>query len=101
MSHHLRTVILLIIVIILVILGWLWYGSSNNQNKVMPGNNQVAMDQNNTSQNQAVVVSPDVGLTTSPSDTSDAAIQADLASVDSQLNNMKTDTSGIDQSLPQ
>lgn len=39
------------------------------------------------------------GLTTAPTDTSDAALNQDLANIDAQLNGLASDSASIDQGL--
>ena len=86
MSHKIKAIVALIILIILVIIGWLWYGMSSSQS--------VTTSLTSGTQNVAAA-----GLTTSPSDTSDAALQSDVTTVDSQMNGLNSDTANIDQSI--
>jgi hypothetical protein len=90
MNSQIKTISLLIILIIIVIIGWLWYGNSI---KVQ------APPTPNTTNSEAV--SAEAGLTTSATDTSNAALQSDLDSVDAQMNGLNTDTTNIDSSLNQ
>ena len=90
MNSQIKTIILLAILIIIVMVGWLWYGSLS---KV-----QAPSTPNVTNSEP---VSADAGLTTSATDTSNAALQSDLNSVDAQMNGLNTDTTNIDSSLNQ
>ncbi|MDD5164941.1 MAG: hypothetical protein PHG25_00155 [Candidatus Pacebacteria bacterium] len=88
MTKEIKTIIALVVLIAVVIIGWLWYGSSNNA-QAPAGQKQVS------SSRQQVYVPADAGLTTSPSDTSDAALQSDMGSVNAQMKSLNTDTSNI------
>jgi len=84
MSNQIKTIVILIVLVVLVIIGAIWYGKPKAVQETP----------------QAYVPSS-AGLTTSASDTSDAALQADLSSVGAQLNSLNTDTTNINQSLNQ
>ncbi|HTK33081.1 MAG TPA: hypothetical protein VL335_00845 [Candidatus Paceibacterota bacterium] len=91
MSSHLKTIVLLVILIAVVIIGWLWYAMSNGTPVQAPAS------QNSPSADNYAAT--DAGLTTSASDSSDAALQSDLNSVGTQMNSSNADTANIDQSL--
>lgn len=91
MTKEIKTIVALIVLIVVVIVGWVWYGMSNNAPTQTPVVQSSAPVQENT------YVPADAGLTTSASDSSDAALQSDLDSVNTQMNSLNTDTSSISQ----
>ena len=91
MSHNVKTVILLVVLIVIVIIGWVWYSMSNSSTPTTQ-TTATGVQQSSPAQQSA---SADAGLTTSPTNTSDAAIQTDLNSVDTQMNNLSADSANI------
>ena len=96
MSHHTRTVILLLIVIILVIIGWVWYGMSGSSTTTVPESNPVANNQSIPAQTSA-----NTPAVSNAADISDAALQSDLNSVDTQLSGLGSDSAAVNQSVGQ
>ena len=82
----------IIIILIIIIGGIWWWNSSQSATAVAPGVSAATTQTPST--NPA-----DQGLSTSPTDASNAALNQDLNSVDSQMNGLNTDGSAIDQSL--
>lgn len=81
-----KNILISAIVAVIIIIGIAWYNAANKPVvKTQVRNHSIT---NN-------------GLTTSATDTSDAALQSDLNSVNGQLNSLNTDTTNIDQTLPQ
>ena len=68
-----------IIVILIIIIGGVWWW--------------------NASQSATVFAPTTTSTITSPSDTSNAALNQDLSSVDSQMNGLQSDNTAVDQSL--
>ena len=103
MPQHIKTSVLLIILIIIVIAGWLWYGASMNttSTKALESADHQIQDQTATQQSAAVqnAVSSDGSLTTSATDTSDAALQSDLDSINVGMNNLNSDNTNVNQSI--
>lgn len=81
----------IIVVIVLVIIGWLIWGNkgSNSPSTGAPANG--------VSTNAGE--SPNAGLTTAPADSSNAALQTDLNSIDSQMSGLNNDSANVDQSV--
>ncbi len=75
------TKIVLTVVIIIVVAGILWYVGVGKKAANAPGPNATS------------------GLSTSDSDTSDAALQKDLTTVDAQMNGLSKDSASVDSSL--
>lgn len=91
MSSTGKTWAAIIIVAIIAIIGWVWYkGSSSNSLYQAPAT--TASDTSSASTQESTSMS-------ASSDTSDAALQQDLGSVDSQMNNLSSDQSAADQGL--
>lgn len=95
------TVIVLAIIVII-----LWIISSNSQSdnyhQVPPQNPQAGTVETTPQQNVANVVPSsqvDSGLTTSPADSSNTALQSDLNSVDSMIGGLSSDTTSVGQSV--
>ncbi len=88
MTKETKTIAVLVALIAVVIIGWLWYGASSSSST------STAVTQTKVSKQQAYVAA-DAGLTTSPTDTSDAALQSDMGSVNAQMESLDTDTSNI------
>ena len=68
-----------IIVILIIIIGGVWWW--------------------NASQSATAIAPATTSTINSPSDTSDAALNQDLSSVDSQMNGLQSDNTAVDQSL--
>ena len=98
MSHQVKTIILLVILIVIIIVGWLWYGMWNSAPAPVP---QASNTNSVQSQQSASAINADGGLTTSASDTSDAALESDLNSVDTQMSASNADNASVNQSLNQ
>ena len=79
----------IVIILIIIIGGVWWWNSSQSATAVAPGSPSALPAAGN----------PDQGLSTAPTDTSDTALNADLGSVDSQMNGLGSDNTAIDQSL--
>ncbi len=87
MSRNIKTIVTVIVLIIIVIILWLWYAGSSlapASNTSVPGGDQTSLDG-----------AAAVGLTTSPTDSSDTALESDLNSVDAQMSALDADTAGI------
>ena len=90
-----------VVIIIIVIIGW-WYfanlaaptASTTPSNGV---NNAPLGAQTDNSSASAVI--PVAGLTTPSSDSSNAALNSDLSSIDAQATGLSDDSSNINQSL--
>lgn len=89
MSTNAKTWITLVIVVVLLIIGLLIWGG-NKSDDSMSGAQE---DEVQTTQSSSTSQTGDTGLSTSPSDSSNAALQQDLNSVDTQINNLNTDLS--------
>jgi len=81
-----KNIIISVIALLVIIIGIVWYNVANKP----VVKNQLRIHN-----------SVDGVLTTSATDTSDTALQSDLNLVNSQLNSLNTDTTNIDQTLPQ
>ena len=102
MTKGIKIIIALVVVIAIVAIGWIWYGGgSNSVNSTATTITQPSVSTNNQTASAQNSVSPDAGLTTSASDTSDTALQSDLNSVDGQMNGLNSDNASVDQSLTQ
>ena len=88
MSKILKIIIWIIVIAIVVGGIWWWY-SSSQQTQSSAINNSL---QNQNAQN----VQP-----ASQKDTSDAALNSDLSSIDSQMKNLNADSTSVNQSLNQ
>jgi len=100
MSKSIKTLVILVVLVVIIILGFIWYqSSSGGPVNTIGTDNSGAMD--NSSASNPTDNSVDSGLTTSPSDNSDAALNSDLNSADSQMNSVNADASSTDASLNQ
>lgn len=91
-----KTTIISLIAVVIIAGGLVWYSVSQNSSQVVKQNNPA---DNSQAQQASQEQSANIGLSTMPLDTSDAALNQDLQTIDNQLNNLKTDNSAIDQSL--
>ena len=84
--------IIIIIVVVIVVAGGAWWYISYLQRPItgVPAQQSTAV---NNVQNAPVVSGGNTP------DNSDAAINGDLSAIDSQMNNLNTDSNNIDQSL--
>ena len=76
-----------IVIILIVIIGGVWWWNSQSATVIAPATENLP------------AATSDQGLSTSPSDSSNAALNQDLNSVDSQINGLNSDNTAVDQSL--
>lgn len=82
-----------VIVLIVIIGGAWWWTVSQSPASNVPAGQAAAPAGNNPAAASAQ------GLTTSPSDNSDAALDQDLNSVDAQMNGLQSDTAAVDAGM--
>jgi hypothetical protein len=113
MSKISKVIMWVVIIVIVILLGW-WYfvssavpaSSTNGVNNAPLGaqteNNSVSAAVSNSNAIQSPSSSagiPVTGLTTSPVDISNAALDSDLSSIDNQQVGLSEDSSNVNQSL--
>lgn len=82
-----------LVLVVVIVLGWMWYANSSsapaatNVEEITPNTRTIATTTNTTK--------IDNGMITSPSDSSDAALQSDLDSTDTQINNLNVDNTNL------
>jgi predicted PurR-regulated permease PerM len=92
MSTNLKITIAIIIIVLLLILIGLWYFAAQKPATSVTNNLPPAQNTSATTGNE---------LTTSPTDTSNAALSKDLSLIDNQFNDLAADYTNVDQSLRQ
>ncbi len=85
-----------IIIILIIIIGGVWWWNSSQSATVVAPESNPSVTATQTNSAPAAAVS---GLQTSPTDTSNTALNQDLNSVDSQMSGLSSDNAAVDQSL--
>ena len=99
MSNSSKIAIGVVVIIILGLIVW-WYAGSNSAVPA-PATPLAAGSQfdQTASASAAAAAIPVAGLSTSPQDTSDAALDKDLAAVSAQINGLSADNASVDSSV--
>ena len=100
MSKNIKTLVALIVVAVLIIIGLMFWGNSGSNN-VAPVTNQVSNRTYLPPQNVAPQSTTNASLDTSPTDSSDAALQQDVNSIDAQVSNLNSDLSATTTQVTQ
>ena len=92
-----KTIIWIVVIIIIAVIGWSFIGGQPTtppgpENAALPAEQGQAMP----AQNGAEANTNDIS---SPSDSSDAALAKDAATIDAQMNSLDKDSASADQSL--
>lgn len=95
MSTTGKTWTTIIIIVVIIVIGWIWYkNSAGTPSSATQTSTSTA--QSTSSDQSATAGAPAMSA---PNDTSDAALQADLNSVDGQMTNLNADASNADQGM--
>lgn len=95
MSTSLKVTVWIIVIIVVVAGIWWWYSSAHQQNVA------VNLPTQNVQNSQPSATTPVAGLATSPKDSSDAALNTDLSTIDNQMKDLNTDSASVNASLGQ
>ncbi len=95
MSNSSKIAIGVVVVIILGLIVWWYAGSNGSQPAPVAPVAQTQADQVASASAAAAAV-PVAGLSTSAKDTSDAALDKDLSSVNTQINGLSADNASVD-----
>lgn len=90
MPNYLKIIAAFVIIIVLVLLGWLYFKS---QGTIVPGTATTTAE---VAVEAPINTSPDINSTT---DSSDAALDQDLAAIDGQIKNLGLDEADVAQGL--
>ena len=96
MSKKATVWVVIIVVIVLIIISWAVWGGKSGAPEVSAPAAETAASTTPVTEAAPAVKSP---LDTALTDTSDAALQADLDSVDTQIGSLNTDTANVNQSI--
>ena len=100
MSKNIKSLVAILVVLVLIIIGLMFWGNDGS-NSVTPIANPVSNRTNLPPQNVAAQNTNNTGFTTSPTDSSDAALQQDVSSIDAQMNNLNGDLSATTTQVTQ
>jgi|GEM_PF-959996 len=100
MSKNIKALVGLIVVVVIIIIGIIiWGGKGSGSSST--SESMIQAPTSNTVNTQSVSSTSDAGLTTSPTDSSNAALQSDVNSIDAQMNGLNSDLSATTTQITQ